>query len=535
MRTATRLALVACVGVLWAGPAVAQDTYDVTFQVDMNACIIGGQFDPGTEDVTTPGSMNGWDTAAFPLEDGDSDGVYTGTYALEAGDIEYKFHTSGSLGYEADPNRMYTVTTEPDQVIDVVSFNGLCGSEEDYEILFSVDMTVAIQRGAFDEDDQEVYVAGNLNRWDTSGSADYLLTESSTEENVYTGVVQATGLVTPSDQPYKFITRTIADGTIGWESGPDRFFEITGDEPDANNNGFQEIVVPLRFFDDVDFDDVLENPATVTFEIDLRPAYYVLEDEGVVPVNVGAGEDETEVLGVWINGPAMWESDEAGGPGDGIQDWLGWAGELEGFPEFEATDADGDSVFTLTLNYPAGALRTLVGKLGVNGSDNESNVGNDHFYVIEEGPQTITKAFGAVRQANGLYNDDNGPNGVAVYDPYLLIDGSMVEVVRSGGEADGTNTATEPDPLPAGVSLGASYPNPFRAEAQIAFRLERGQDVALRVYDVTGRLVATLVDGFRPAGDHVVELDARGLAAGTYVYRLEADGRVASRTMTLLK
>src|SRR5690606_32333032 len=128
---------------------------------------------------------------------------------------------------------------------------------EDYEILFSVDMTVAIQRGAFDEATQEVYVAGALNGWDTSGNTDYRLTESSTTDNVYTGFVEALGLATPSTQPYKFITRTIADGTVGWESGPDRTFALTGDETDADANGLQEVVVPLRFFDDVTFDDVL--------------------------------------------------------------------------------------------------------------------------------------------------------------------------------------------------------------------------------------------------------------------------------------
>ena len=145
--------------------------------------------------------MNGWDTAAFPLADGDSDGIYTGTYALEAGTINFKYFASGPLGWEQDPDRTYEVTTEPSQTIPVSGFNGICGSEEDYEIVFSVDMNVAIQRGAFDPDEQEVYVAGNLNGWDSSGNPDYQLLESSTFDNVYTGVIEATGLATPSSQP----------------------------------------------------------------------------------------------------------------------------------------------------------------------------------------------------------------------------------------------------------------------------------------------------------------------------------------------
>jgi hypothetical protein len=540
MRTATNLALVVCAGVLWAGSALAQDTYDVTFQVDMSACIVGGQFDPETEAITTPGSMNGWDTSQFPLADDDEDGVYTGTFALPEGQIFYKFFASGPLGWEQDPNREYTVTTEPDQEIPEVLFNGICGSAEDYEIVFSVDMSVAIARGAFDEAEQEVYVAGNLNGWDTSGNPDYRLIESSTQDNVYTGIIFAEGLATPSTQPYKFITREISSGNIGWESGPDRTFELTGDEDDADGNGYQEVVVPERFFDDIGFDDVLTGAATVTFEVDMRPAFYLIEDTGSIPGDASGGNPQTSFEDVWINGPAMWESDEGGGPGDGIQDWLGWGPDQLGtFDEFRATDADGDSIYTLTLNYSEGALRILVGKWGAGAYDNEARSGYDHFYVITEGNQTIDKVFGALRESSGYYGDDDGPGG-PIYDPYILIDNGTnpptVEAVRSGGEADGPATGVEEGPeLPEGVTLSANYPNPFSTDTRIAFRLERGQAVALRVYDLTGRLVATLAEGFRPAGDHVVSFDARGLASGTYLYRLEADGRVVSRIMTVLQ
>jgi hypothetical protein len=537
MRTATRLALVVCAGVLWAGSAYAQ-TYNVTFQVDLNTCIIGGQFNPDSETITTPGSMNGWNTAEFPLDDGDGDGVYTGTYALAEGQIFYKFFSSGPLGWEQDPNREYTVTTDANQTIPVDDFNGICGSAENYEIRFTVDMRVAASRGAFDSEEQEIYVAGNLNGWDTSGNTEYRLDESSLETNVFTGVIQAEGLATPSTQPYKFITRNISDGTIGWESGPDRTFPITGSEPDANGNGYQEITVARRFFSDVGFDQVLSGPATVTFEVDMRPAYYTIEDTGSIPGDASGGNPQPSFDGVWINGPAMWESDQGGGPGEPPNDWLGWGpGDLGTYEEFRADDADADSVFTLTLTYPQGALKTLVAKWGAGSYDNEAASGNDHFYEITEGTQTIYKVFGAMRQSSGLYDDDRGP-GSPLYDPYILIDNNQnpptVEVVRRGGEDD-PPVANEPGPeLPEGVTLGQSYPNPFGGVARVAFRLEAGQDVALRVYDLTGRLVATLAEGFRAAGDHVVDFDATGLASGTYLYRLEADGRVVSRMMTVL-
>ena len=545
MRIATRTGLLTCLVALWAAPAFAQDP-NVTFQVDMNPYIATCQHDPETDDVQIRGTIFGWDDTA-PAMDDDGDGTYSITVPIANGTVVgYKFFSTGGLEYEDQTgDRMYTVTADADQTVDEVTFAdgdpvddcGTMTTPEDYEILFSVDMNVAIQRGAFDPMTQEIYVAGAISGWgDAAGNPDYELTESSTEDNIYTGIIQATGIETPGTSAFKFITYEPTGAVIGWESRPDRLFEVTGNEVDGDANGFQELTVPRSFFDDVTADDVLGAAATVTFEIDARPAYYVLADSSEIN---GTPGPETTLDGIWLNGPIMWESDDGGGPGSGITDWLGWGDELEGFSEFGATDADGDSVFTLTLTYPAGALKTLIGKFGVNGSDNEGGFANNHNFVITEGTQTITQVFGAMRQADGLFNDDNGPDGTN-YDPYILIDNSttppLVMAVRSGGEADGVDTAIEPGAeLPDGITLGQSYPNPFTSTATIAYRLEQGQPISVKVYDLTGRLVATLVEGFQPAGDHTVRFDARDLASGTYLYHLEADGQVVSRMMTVLK
>jgi hypothetical protein len=59
--------------------------------------------------------------------------------------------------------------------------------------------------------------------------------------------------------------------------------------------------------------------------------------------------------------------------------------------------------------------------------------------------------------------------------------------------------------------------------------------VRLSVYDVGGRLVEKLVDGVQPAGEHVVEWDARNLPSGIYFSRLEAAGVVETRKLVLVK
>ncbi|QXD14276.1 DNRLRE domain-containing protein [Rhodocaloribacter litoris] len=98
-----------------------------------------------------------------------------------------------------------------------------------------------------------------------------------------------------------------------------------------------------------------------------------------------------------------------------------------------------------------------------------------------------------------------------------------------------TATATEAETVPADFRLEQNFPNPFHRATTITFALPAGGPVRLRVYDLLGHEIATLVDGFRAAGTHTVDFVADGWPAGLYLYRLEAGGRTRTRTMALLK
>ncbi len=88
---------------------------------------------------------------------------------------------------------------------------------------------------------------------------------------------------------------------------------------------------------------------------------------------------------------------------------------------------------------------------------------------------------------------------------------------------------------PGGYALEASYPNPFNPTTEIAYTVPVGSRVSVRVFNVLGQEVATLVDGYRAAGRHQVTFDATALSAGVYLYVMEADGFTMTRRMTLLK
>jgi hypothetical protein len=89
--------------------------------------------------------------------------------------------------------------------------------------------------------------------------------------------------------------------------------------------------------------------------------------------------------------------------------------------------------------------------------------------------------------------------------------------------------------LPARAALKKSYPNPVRRTATIRYELPEARAVALTVFDLLGREVATLVDRKRPAGRHDVRLDASALPAGVYVYRLTAGAYTATRRMVVVQ
>jgi hypothetical protein len=93
----------------------------------------------------------------------------------------------------------------------------------------------------------------------------------------------------------------------------------------------------------------------------------------------------------------------------------------------------------------------------------------------------------------------------------------------------------EDEGTPDVASLSQNYPNPFARETAITFTVETAGPVQLEVFDVTGRRVATLVDEARLAGAHTVPFDARGLASGVYLYRLQTGSSVHTKRMLLVR
>jgi photosystem II stability/assembly factor-like uncharacterized protein len=84
-------------------------------------------------------------------------------------------------------------------------------------------------------------------------------------------------------------------------------------------------------------------------------------------------------------------------------------------------------------------------------------------------------------------------------------------------------------------NLSQNFPNPFNPSTTIQYSIGSLQHVTLKVYDILGREVATLVNEEKPAGEYIVKFDAAGLSSGIYIYRIRTDSYSETRKMILMR
>lgn len=90
--------------------------------------------------------------------------------------------------------------------------------------------------------------------------------------------------------------------------------------------------------------------------------------------------------------------------------------------------------------------------------------------------------------------------------------------------------------IPKQFNLYQNYPNPFNPSTTIKFDLPKDANVTIKIYDIIGRVVATLVNNeLKKAGSYDITWNASNYATGVYFYRIEAGSFVSSKKMVLLK
>lgn len=113
--------------------------------------------------------------------------------------------------------------------------------------------------------------------------------------------------------------------------------------------------------------------------------------------------------------------------------------------------------------------------------------------------------------------------------------GNLAVVDSSKKKISGKGIPYQGNLLIKEYELVQNYPNPFNPSTVIRYQLPKESEVKLRIFDVLGREITTLIDQYQKEGRYEVEFNASKLASGVYIYRLEADDFVNSKKMLLVK
>ena len=113
--------------------------------------------------------------------------------------------------------------------------------------------------------------------------------------------------------------------------------------------------------------------------------------------------------------------------------------------------------------------------------------------------------------------------------------GYRLRVINADGTFRFSSSAEVHFDGPINFVLYQNHPNPFNPSTVISFELGVSSNVSLKVFDLLGREVETLVQEKMNPGEHEVRFDATRFASGIYFYRLKAEGFTATKKLLLLK
>ena len=490
-------------------PYTPSDSIDVWFRVYVYNI---PEFDPaqhvvGVRGAQLPGHNDfgdiSWGRTFVLSPEPANDKIWSGRLRFPSpSSIAYKFviasrdNPDDVIRWESDPNREASINV--DTTLRWTTFDRkVIAPAKTVELYFSVDMSVYQMIGYFKPDSGDVVlVRGSFNGWGEQNQ----LQPSTLEPGIWEGYIPITAA--PGDFiEYKYYIKTGNDNqarvpNAGWEPGANYKYTFT----DADT---QE--VPRRYF------------------AGAGPEGFVQKDEGVEVwfycdmrnVTDNSGNPIARVDSLFIAGsqpPLFWIWDEPTRDRSNVRLY-----DDGRYPDKVA----GDTIYSIAITFPKWSSKGPIQfKFAVNGIvDNEAGFQEDHLLFLDDLPNQPGK-----KAINELEVVKFGrQRGLGAFKDTVKIVNKFIVGVKETGE------------VPLTYALYQNYPNPFNPVTTIKYSIPNSERVVLKVYNILGQEVATLVDEEQRAGVYEFKFDASNLSSGVYFYRLQAGKFIDVKKMILVK
>lgn len=468
--------------VLFAGMTYAQN---VTFKCNMNVQILKNKFAIATDTLYVSGSFNGWGETT-KLVKGTSDSIYSVTVnnAGNIGDtIEFKFRykKAGNFTWETVSNRKFKLVSGTGVFQAYFDNDSVYKPTYNFSVTFECNMELEILSGRFNASTDTASVNGSFNGW--TAKVDRLIPRT-TNTNLYYKVVTITASVGDTIEYKYWYTPN------NWESIDNRKY---GFKTADITNG----VTLTGSFNNGSLANVINQPCTVKFTVNTNGAKSSVN-----------GNLFTTVRTVHVAGsstPLQWPAG-------------GWPNEdstkmIKLYDDGTNGDVTpNDKIFSRNITFAAYTVLSVQYKYAINwggtdnqgGNDNEAGLAQNHTLVMKTKMTgcTTVDTFGVMKVSNLI---------------------NLTDVLENLGLA------------PQKFELDQNYPNPFNPSTTIRFSVPQTGVVSLKLYDVLGKEVASLVNEQKDAGVYNYTLDASKLNSGVYFYTLSVNNNSATRKMLLLK
>jgi hypothetical protein len=503
--------------------------HNFKFSVDMRLPLKQGALDPSTGKVWVAGDFTtpGWGDGALAMTSANNDSIYSVTTLLNSGTLmhyKYIYGTSTVVAGSWEQldttynwtgsNRAFYITDTDTTTTSFWQDANPNVTLADGTINFQVDLSVLSDLGAFDPSTDSLRIRGVFNKWNDSNPAKSFMNQDPIIPTNFYNSIPFVKEQVGAMEFYKFklakknVTGVwaVADGDAQYErplftGGTNRSVLYAG-------NSGQNTDPAITYFDDIQPEFIIPAGTKVTaqFAVDMTNAL----DESKVSIVFDPAQDSVYL----VCGMTAW-AHAMGGTGN-------WK-------------EDGDRVLLLT--HSSGNIYT--GSLEINGPAFNGFMYTYEFSHQSDGSLQKERTDLNVWSRHVRYIPMTGPN--AFVQPYTAkIDHYTFDALKPATEYE-----TWPDGLvsvrqintgiPEKYTLNQNYPNPFNPTTQIRFSIPQEAQVSLKIFNILGQEVATLVNEKLKAGSYTSDFNASKISSGVYFYRIEAGTFSMTKKMIFLK